>query len=73
MPPFLVHTNSKLKNNVMKNTTYKIQFFGGPKKVWKTLPTLTQITTLEEAEAFKKAQQEMCNYMVDFRIVEEVA
>ena len=57
----------------MKNTTYKIQFLGGPKKVWKTLPTLTQITTLEEAKAFKKAQQEMCDYMVDFRIVEEVA
>lgn len=57
----------------MKNTTYKIQFFGGPKKVWKDLPTLTKITTLEEAKAFKKAQQEMCDYMVDFRIVEEVA
>ena len=61
------------KKTTMKNTTYKIQFFGGPKKVWKTLPTLTQITTLEEAKAFKKAQQEMCDYMVDFRIVEEVA
>ena len=57
----------------MKNTTYKIQFFGGPKKVWKDLPTPTKITTLEEAKAFKKAQQEMCNYMVDFRILEEVA
>jgi hypothetical protein len=57
----------------MKNTTYKIQFFGGPKKEWKTLPTLTQITTLEEAKAFKKAQQEMCDYMVQFRILEEVA
>ena len=53
----------------MKNTTYKIQFFGGPKKVWKELPT-PQITNLEEAKAFKKAQQEMCDYMVDFRIVE---
>ena len=61
------------KKPTMKNTTYQIQFFGGPQKVWKTLPTLTQITTLEEAEAFKKAQQEMCHYMVDFRIVEEVA
>ena len=62
-----------MKNKTtMKNTTYKIQFFGGPKKVWKTLPTLTQITTLEEAKAFKKAQQEMCDYMVDFRIVEEL-
>ena len=58
----------------MKNqTTYQIQFFGGPKKEWKTLPTLTQINTLEEAKAFKKAQQEMCDYMVQFRIVEEVA
>ena len=58
----------------MKNkTTYKIQFFGGPKKVWKELPTLQKIATLEEAKAFKKAQQEMCNYMVDFRILEEVA
>ena len=62
-----------MKNKTtMKNITYQIQFFGGPKKVWKTLPTLTQITTLEEAKAFKKAQQEMCDYMVDFRIVEEV-
>ena len=57
----------------MKNTTFKIQFFGGPKKEWKNLPTLTKITTLEEAKAFKKAQQEMCNYMVQFRILEEVA
>jgi len=57
----------------MKTQTYKIQFFGGPKKVWKDLPTLTKITTLEEAKAFKKAQQEMCDYMVNFRIVEEVA
>ena len=57
----------------MKNITYKIQFFGGPKAEWKELPTLQQIATLEEAKAFKKAQQEMCNYMVDFRIVEEVA
>ena len=57
----------------MKNTTYKIQFFGGPKKVWKTLPTLTQITTLEEAKAFEKAQVEMCGGAVPFRIVEEVA
>ena len=63
----------KSQENIMKNTTYKIQFFGGPKKVWKDLPTLTKITTLEEAKAFKKAQQEMCNYMVDFRILEEVA
>jgi len=54
----------------MKTTTYKIQFFGGPMKIWNTL---REIETLEEAQAFKKAQQEMCDYMVDFRIVEEVA
>lgn len=53
--------------------TYKIQFFGGRKKVWKDLPTLQQIKTLEEAKDFKKAQQEMCNYIINFRIVEEVA
>ena len=57
----------------MKNTTFKIQFFGGPKKVWKELPTLQEIATLEEAKAFMKAQQEMCDYMVDFRIVEVAA
>ena len=57
----------------MNNTTYKIQFFGGPKKVWKDLPTRLNIATLEEAKDFMKAQQEMCDYMVDFRIVEEVA
>ena len=56
----------------MKNTTFKIQFFGGPKAEWKELPTLQKIATLDEAKAFKKAQQEMCDYMVDFRI-EEVA
>ena len=55
------------------NMTYKIQFFGGRKKVWKDLPTLQQIKTLEEAKDFKKAQQEMCNYIINFRIVEEVA
>jgi hypothetical protein len=55
----------------MKNqTTFKIQFFGGPKAEWKELPTLQEIATLEEAKAFKKAQQEMCDYMVNFRIVE---
>lgn len=57
----------------MKNTTYKIQFFGGPKAEWKELPTLQEVTTLEEAKAFKKAQQEMCDYMINFRIVEVVA
>ena len=56
----------------MRNT-FTIQFFDGRKYVWKTLPTLTKITTLEEAKAFKKAQQEMCDYMVQFRILEEVA
>jgi hypothetical protein len=61
------------KTTTMKNTTYKIQFFGGPKAEWKELPTLQQIATLDEAKAFKKAQQEMCGYAVDFRIVEEVA
>ena len=61
------------KTTTMKNKTFKIQFFGGPKAEWKELPTLQKITTLEEAKAFKKAQQEMCNYMVQFRIVEEVA
>ena len=59
-----------LLQTTMKNTTYKIQFFGGPKAEWKELPTLQEIATLEEAKAFKKAQQEMCNYMIDFRIVE---
>ena len=59
----------------MKNTTYKIQFFDGRRDqlVWKDILTRLNIATLEEAKAFKKAQQEMCDYMVDFRIVEEVA
>ena len=57
----------------MTNKTFKIQFFGGPKAEWKELPTLQQIATLEEAKAFKKAQQEMCDYAVQFRIVEEAA
>ena len=58
----------------MKNqTTFKIQFFGGPKKVWKELPTLQQIATREEAQAFMDAQVRMCAGMVQFRIVEEVA
>lgn len=61
------------KTTTMKTQTYKIQFFGGPKKVWKDLPTRLNIATLEEAQDFMKAQQEMCNYMVDFRILEEVA
>ena len=57
----------------MKNTQFKIQFFDGRKATWKELPTLQQIATLEEAKAYKKAQQEMCDYMVNLRIVEEVA
>lgn len=64
------YINMENKTTTMKNKTYKIQFFGGPMKIWNTLQTTT---TLEEAKAFKKAQQEMCDYMVDFRIVEEVA
>ena len=59
----------------LKNTTDELteEFLDQKEKIWKELPTLQQIKTLEEAKAFKKAQQEMCNYMVDFRIVEEVA
>ena len=57
----------------MKNTTYKVQFFGGPDKVWKDVPTRLNIATLDEAKDFMKAQYEMCHYMLDFRIVEEVA
>ena len=57
----------------MKYNTFKIQFFDGREATWKELPTLQQIATLEEAKAFKKAQQEMCDYMVQFRILEEVA
>ena len=52
----------------MKN--YTIQFFYGLGGIWKDLKT---VATLEEAKDFKKAQQEMCDFMVDFRIVEEVA
>ena len=65
----------KNKTTTMKNTTYKIQFFDGRRDqlVWKDTLTRLNITTLEEAKAIKKAQQEMCDYMVDFRIVEEVA
>jgi len=61
------------KTTTMKNKTYKIQFFGGPKKVWKDLPTLQQITTLQEAQDFMKAQQKMCDYMVQFRVLIEEA
>ena len=54
----------------MKNTTYTIQFWHGGEAVWKNIGTRTDIATLEEAKAFKKAQQEMCDYMVDFQIIE---
>ena len=57
----------------MKNQTYKIQFFDGRKATWKDIPTRLNIATLGEAKDFMKAQQEMCNHMVDFRILEEVA
>lgn len=57
----------------MKNNQFKIQFFDGRSSTWKELPTLQQIAALEEAKAYKKAQQEMCDYMVQFRILEEVA
>ena len=56
----------------MKNTQFKIQFFDGRKATWKDVPTRLNIPTLEEAKDFKKAQQEMCDFMVDFRIVAEV-
>ena len=60
----------------MKNKTYKIQYFDGRRdqKVWKDIPTRLNIATLDGARDFMKAQQEMCNYMVQFRVlVEEVA
>lgn len=57
----------------MKNTTYKIEFFDGRDGDWKPVRCYKYLGTLEDAKAFKKAQQEMCDYMVDFRIVEEVA
>lgn len=54
----------------MKNKTYKIEFFHGAQGVWKTVGTRTDIATLDEAKAFKKAQVEMCGGVVDFRIME---
>ena len=59
----------------MKTQTYKIQYFDGrgDQKVWKDVPTRLNIDTLDGAKDFMKAQQEMCDYMVDFRILEEVA
>ena len=63
------------KTTTMKNTTYKIQWFDGRRdqKVWKDVPTRLNIATLDEAKDFMKAQQEMCDFIVDFRILEEVA
>ena len=54
-------------------TNYHIQFFHGLEGVWKDIKTLQNIATPEEAKAFMKSQVEMCDGMVDFRIVEEVA
>ena len=56
----------------MKNQILKIEFWNGINAEWKPC-TLRTFTNMEEAKVYKKAQQEMCNYMVDFRIVEEVA
>ena len=56
----------------MKTQNYKIEFWYGTQAEWRPC-TLKTFTDLDEAKAYKKAQQEMCNYMVDFRILEGVA
>ena len=61
------------KTTTMKNQNYKIEFFDGRTYEWKPVRCYKHLANLDEAKAFKKAQQELCNYMVDFRIVEEVA
>ena len=66
-------TSPSTFEQTMKNQTYKIQFFDGRVATWKDIPTRLNIATLGEAKDFMKAQQEMCNHMVDFRILEEVA
>jgi len=50
----------------MKNY-YTVEFFHGLQGVWKPVGTDT-FTELEEAQAYKKAQIEMCGGVVDFRI-----
>ena len=50
----------------MKNY-YTVEFFHGLHGEWKPVGTDT-FTELEEAQAYKKAQIEMCGGVVDFRI-----
>ena len=54
----------------MKNqTTYTIQFWHGGEAVWKNNGN-RPFDTLEKARECMKANAELCDYMVDFRIVE---
>ena len=57
----------------MKNTKVQVQFFDGRTAEWKAVPTPLTIVTVDQARDYMKAQAEMCDHMVDFRIVEEVA
>ena len=54
------------KQTTMKNY-YTVEFFHGLEGIWKPVGTDT-FTELEEAQAYKKAQIEMCGGVVDFRI-----
>ena len=50
----------------MKNY-YVVEFFHGGEGIWKSVGAET-FTEQEKAQAYKKAQFELCNGMVEFRI-----
>ena len=56
----------------MTNPTFKIQWFDDRKAVWKDIAVRKNIPTLRDAKDYKKAQQELCDYMFQFRILQEV-
>jgi hypothetical protein len=56
----------------MQIKIYKIEYFDGRKGCWQSASP-QEWTDLDKVKAYKKAQQEMCDYMVQFRILEQAA
>ena len=62
------NTHKFFTKQLMTKTNYfTVEFFHGGQKVWKPVGSET-FTELEEAQAYKAAQIEMCGGVVDFRI-----
>ena len=62
------HRTNLLLQTTMENIIYTLEFFHGQEFTWKPAGGHT-FTDLDQAKTYMKAQAEMTNHMVDFRLV----